>query len=518
MSLSTLPSELLHQISTYLSNSSLNTLIQTNTHLATILTPTLYSPELQLIPTACPTAYLNWFAHRVKLRCFSYIHLWKSATLLGYIHTLSSHTVQLPDSNGRTLIQYALEQRNTPLIEILLSKPSININHEDKFQKSYLCTAIITLNITAAQLLVDAGASILTSYYEDQPLACLAVSYGSLPLAKCTISALQKRNELQDLFTPHPSTQHNILASAIYEGNEPTIELLISLGAPTSHISPDGTTILMRAVSTNCDSIVHHLLDQGVSVLPTNNAGESALSLISHRRPGLQKHTITRLISLTLLAGGNTSSPSRTQDKATPLHASASRSHLVGVQALLENGANPLARDVNGYTPLLAALEANTTSLIEPALSNHRATILLLIRSMADFSARADSHAFGFLQGTALHFAAKLADPGIVEALVRAGASPFERDATSRLPMECAFPLDSFRRLLPSRSPVEMMQHEECCLILARAMRDFDPGFDFEMPLERNKAFRTLQTWTLRELAVMAEMHGLCAFLMEGWT
>ncbi len=70
----------------------------------------------------------------------------------------------------------------------------------------------------------------------------------------------------------------------------------------------------------------------------------------------------------------------RASDQATPLHYAAYMQHLKVVNILLKNGANILAKDKNGWTPLVAAM--SISKIIEPP------TIKLLINNGANIDVK----------------------------------------------------------------------------------------------------------------------------------
>lgn len=445
--------------------------------------------------------------------------------------------IEHADSEGRTLLHHAIEQKNTTVVEILLGK-GCDVNREDKLERSYLSYAIRTLNVAIAQRLIDAGAEIENSQYMGIPLCCLAVSYNNFPLAQCVISGLQKQKEKrgEPLFSTDANPESNptnyILHRALYPSNEQTILLLLSLGAPTSTLDNNGDTPLTLAVRSGSDTVTNLLLDSlpppALDIIAKNSNSESPLHFLSHRRHNLKSPTrlspptIHRLLYLTLQAGGPTSiSPARFIDKATPLHLSAARGDPLTVQILLSHGANTLAADIHGLTPLLAALEANTCVEHGQQIQDRQCTIEVIVNSMAKrgdtFLSRGDSLNLRICQGTALHFAARLGSKNVVQRLLEAGVDVLVGDATGRTALECALPLCNSR--LPLRNQDQKQagkgveeECEEVCLILAHAM--CKRGFEFSKKLPAIKGYKSAET-TWLDLAALVEMDGLRTFFRE---
>ncbi|KAK0123800.1 hypothetical protein ONS95_008801 [Cadophora gregata] len=210
------------------------------------------------------------------------MHIWSSNTLLSYLRTLPLSTIERVDSDGRTLLQHAIDQKNNAVVDILLEKQP-DINREDKLGRSYLSHAIRTLNVTAAQKLIDFGAEIENSCYMDLPLSCLSA----------------------------PNPRNTFFHHAIYAGNDSTISFLLSLGAPVSTVDAKNNTPLMLAIQSGSDAITNLLLDSlpssasALAILAKNTDSETPLHFLSDRTPHLSPSTIQRLVSLTLSFGGS---------------------------------------------------------------------------------------------------------------------------------------------------------------------------------------------------------------------
>ncbi|KAG4418129.1 hypothetical protein IFR04_008722 [Cadophora malorum] len=562
MSFSITPNEILLQIASYLPTHSLSNLLQTSPRLATLLTPILYFPELTLDSKSNPRSLIKWYAPHPKPRCITLLHLWSSKSLLYYLRTLPPSIIEHVDSDGRTLLHHAIEQRNTTVVEILLEKGP-DVNREDKLKRSYLSLAIITLNTGIAQLLISSGAEIENSHYMGFPLSCLSVSYNNLPLAQCVISGLQKQKQArgETLFTPlpNPNSDHHILHHALYPNNNPTISYLLSLFAPTSTISSDGTTPLHLSIRSGNSTTTNHLLSSlpPTAILAKTHDSETPLHFLSHSHSThLTALTIHRLISQTLSLGGSIS-PRRKFDLSTPLHISGRYGNPIATQLLLENGANPFGRNSQGLTPLLAALELNTRFPIEilQRFQDRRRTVDVLIDAMAmgccgdgyAYLSRGDSLILRLNRGTALHFAARAGDLESVKQLIEKGADVLAGDAVGRMPLECALGVKDSREVLVVQVQdwlgvgvgkdvvrgVEMdtgigkgkgktrKQGEEgeesevaeaLCLGLAKAM--WERGYDFSRELKAIKRYKAPET-TWLELAALVGMETLERLIRE---
>jgi hypothetical protein len=106
------------------------------------------------------------------------------------------------------------------------------------------------------------------------------------------------------------------------------------------------------------------LLQHGASVTePEANSGFTPVHLAAYL-PHIEalavffKQETTRQIAINV----------RTPSGATPLHLAARRGHLQVVQLLLQNGADPLARDIKGATPLHYANDSAIQTLLLDAM------------------------------------------------------------------------------------------------------------------------------------------------------
>lgn len=171
------------------------------------------------------------------------------------------------------------------------------------------------------------------------------------------------------------------LGEAVRSQNPAVVAILLEAGADTRAASPLGYTALHAAAGTRSVVIVNMLLNAGADI----NAG----------------------------AGGF----------GTPLLHAVEYPRRAGddvVNALLEKGADPDARDKQGMTPLYAA-----------ARSDRPAAVRALLEAGADPDALTD-HA------SLLHAAAMYAGPEVIALLAAAGVDPNGRDDNSRAPLHHA--------------------------------------------------------------------------------
>jgi len=162
---------------------------------------------------------------------------------------------------------------------------------------------------------------------------------------------------------------------------------------------------------------------------------------------------------IAVFAGGLGVSAARLEELAglaadTSPHAAAAKGRVAALEAMLDRGVSPNARDANGWTPLHVAVACGQLPAVE-----------LLLRRGADLTARhaqgspplfnacnkpfaaiverllaagASVHDTGVQELTALHLAAMAGQLEVAQALARGGAKLEAADAHGRTPLHCA--------------------------------------------------------------------------------
>lgn len=139
----------------------------------------------------------------------------------------------------------------------------------------------------------------------------------------------------------------------------------------------------------------------------------------------------------------------------TPLMIAADRGSLLGVERLLDAGADPNATDPDGFTALMVAANRGATPVVER-----------LIGAGADVDARDDE------DYTALHFAVMSRSQGAVRALLRAGAEAGARTAKGWTPLHSAAAkggADLVADLLAAGAPVDVQDANACTALMGAA-------------------------------------------------
>lgn len=191
-------------------------------------------------------------------------------------------------------------------------------------------------NLEAVQVLLKKGADPNARNTLDMTPLFIAAGSGQIQV----IEALLGAGAQVDPETPYGSP----LTSACLAGAEPAIQLLLSRGAKTDVVRPDGITQLMLVSRANLPGTVHELLRRKADANAVDIDGASAL--VYAAREGQ-----TEICRLLLAAGAKVDVPD--SHGWTPLTYAAVSGRTEFVRLLLKKGASPSSPDASGRTPLL---------------------------------------------------------------------------------------------------------------------------------------------------------------------
>ena len=160
---------------------------------------------------------------------------------------------------------------------------------------------------------------------------------------------------------------------AAYVGNMATLKLLLSRGAEKDARRPDGMTPMLiaafRGTSKHGDICVE-LAAQGANVNVAGPMGMTVLHFLCSK--GLSAPVLELLNAQPVGANVN----ARTNEKSTPLHAAVSGNHLDLALTLIGQGADALAKNKQGKTPLqLVKNQADRERLAAAAPQQTSATL-----------------------------------------------------------------------------------------------------------------------------------------------
>lgn len=212
------------------------------------------------------------------------------------------------------------------------------------------------------------------------------------------------------------------LALASMNGDLKAVRALLALGANPNSTDIRRQPLFLASVGGHLD-VVRELLRS----MPNIERDEHAVDALAHTRdPRIAKALIDAKVNVN---GGVT------LFGYAPIHMAASGSRVEIVDLLLRSGAKVELRNERGQSALHLACQANSRDPVPQPEERALATIRLLLRAGADCSAR------DRWEGTPMHYAARsfVCGPEVVRTLIRAGASPRDKDMSGATPFMAAY-------------------------------------------------------------------------------
>ncbi len=228
------------------------------------------------------------------------------------------------------------------------------------------------------------------------------------------------------------------LIVAVTSGQRDLVQLLLSAGADINARGPEERTALIYAIQAEHREMALFLLEQeGVDLEARESHGSTPLvEAVIYRQ--------MQVAEALLENGANVNGLGPVG--RTALHCIAPRLDVEMLRWLLERGANPDARDLDGATPLHhAAFFPAPADIFEGR--DVESALHPLLESTSDINA------VNNIGQTPLHIAALWADPWLIKALLDAGADPLAMDRAGYSPV-CYSAGGEYARL---RTPAESL-------------------------------------------------------------
>eukprot|EP00474_Spongospora_subterranea_P008957 CRZ09415.1 hypothetical protein [Spongospora subterranea] len=279
---------------------------------------------------------------------------------------LQAYHIPVKDGEPNDYFHLLLQHPN---VLSMLKEKKRNLDRKDIFNQTALHIAVMNGMRTAVRLMVEQGADI---YAKN--------GFGSTPLHL-----------------------------AIWKNIEDIVEKILTF----KHMNDDGyfqcddTALHLAIATTGTSNMLELLLEQDIG---TQNFGASKIDTWANVAVGYWNPNYG-------YAGGF-----KIKNISTPLHHSVVRCQEDSSKALIRNGANAMAQDPNGDTPLHVAVQVNCIRLVEEFINENYHLL----------------NAQNYKGSSAMHQAASLGLNDVVKLLITAGADVEILDWEGRTPLDCA--------------------------------------------------------------------------------
>lgn len=248
------------------------------------------------------------------------------------------------DENEVPLLIYALENDDNEFAEILL-KAGVDENEYNHINNTPLHIAVQNRNLEQVKLLVRYDADIeLTNDDEETPLHLSVKDDKNLPITKYLI---ENEANIEAETWPNEETPLHIAVGYYRKGSIETIKYLIEMGAELeSKNSLDKTPFLIAANNQNLDALkllIEHDVNTNAVDKYLNNALHLCFMFTS--TPEILLPILELLFSLRVDVNA------KNVVGKTPLHFAVQYNYYKYIEFLLENGADPTIKSIDGKTP-----------------------------------------------------------------------------------------------------------------------------------------------------------------------
>ncbi|CAH0549306.1 unnamed protein product [Brassicogethes aeneus] len=307
--------------------------------------------------------------------------------------------------DNATALHDAAATGNVEIANVLVSNGA-DINAQDINGYSPLMCAVSNNHTETAESLINQGADVKLCCSKDKRMALhVAAATGNVKIAKVLLSNGADINA-QDINGYSP------LMFAVIKNHTETAEFLINQGADVNlRGSKDNRTALQAAAATGNVEIANVLVSNGADINAQDIKGKSPLMFAVNKN-----HTETAEF---LINHGADVNLRGSKDNRTALHVAGLTGNVEMANVLVSNGADINAQDINGYSPLIFAVDNNHTKITE-YLINHGADVNL--RGSKD-------------NRTALHVAGLTGNVEMANVLVSNGADINAQDINGYSPL-----------------------------------------------------------------------------------
>ncbi|PHH75608.1 hypothetical protein CDD82_4380 [Ophiocordyceps australis] len=302
----------------------------------------------------------------------------------------------------RTPLSYAAENGHEAILKLLLERGADTEAKSLYVRQTPLSFAALNGHGGSVKLLLDKGADIEAKDVGGQTPLLLAVARGQEAIVKYLLEqGADAKAKDGSNYTP--------LSVATLHGSADIVELLLNKGADIEAKDISGQTPLLLAVSRGQEAIVKYLLEQGADAKAKDRSNKTPLSLAIYRG-------YADIVELLLERGVDIEV--KDSYSQTPLLSAVQLGYYTIIMQLLNKGADIEATDHSGQTPLILAVTGGQEAIIKH-----------LLEQGADIEAKDNS------RRTPLLLAVAGGQEAIVKHLLEQGADIEAKDDSGRTPL-----------------------------------------------------------------------------------
>lgn len=242
------------------------------------------------------------------------------------------------DEQGDTPVMVAVGNNNIAMVKLLLEKGA-DVSLRNKYEETALIQAARSFDSEMLEVVLRGNPNI------EEKNAALLQAAESGPVVIQTVEAPPTANGQHEQATtvaPEPSWVTNV-------------RLLLDSGANIEARDDEGETPLMRAAAYGQTQIFSLLLEKGAKVNVRDKRGMTPLIAAACACAVATMNSTHDIMKILLEKGANVNA--RDNGRSALMLAASGPDDPSSVKLLLNNGADPFAKDNRGYTPLTFALK-----------------------------------------------------------------------------------------------------------------------------------------------------------------
>eukprot|EP00210_Caulerpa_lentillifera_P009480 g9040.t1 len=335
------------------------------------------------------------------------------AAMKGYIdimHILINYgaNITATTSDGDNSLHLALIEGKIEAVRFLLEKrifPRVNVDQENNKGRTPLHIATERCNVDSTKLLINAGAQPFRKNNCNCGPIHYAAKHGNTLIAKTLISLLNATQRV-NLIQERTADGWTALHIATNQKHYDFVKFLLDRGATSNVCGPNGCTPLHIAIHADCTELLSLFHAKGTDLsIPLTSDGETIMHVAASAGS-------TNILKMMLMHYPTQMHQKKQSDGATPLLSALSNGQEEAAIYLIENG---------------SALEVETNIWRDAPLDLSAKAGLLTVTRLI-LKRGVNVHHVGFLNRTALHWAAISGDCDLLIELLRQGIDPYQKD------------------------------------------------------------------------------------------